>query len=344
VPVKQQTSATRCSLVPSTKALLAYSKHIHSFLSLPLIPLELSNNGLFTELKRRGLIQEVDYDIIKRTISTSVLLSTEFIELLRWFCSIDVIDNKEFIESIFLTIRFRDYNHSQTITLEKIKYYDEFDISPILPLSSNVLPTRIAVYISNDNLTKQLSLTALALDDLLNFYFLEDHKFLLTDRNKIICLFNLISRYWTDIQTSRREQMKTTLSKLECIPTEQGMKLPKESYIRSRILSPDLPIIILNVVEYMNQQHNDGVRIGRRRRVQLNDHSDDRVSTEFLKCIGCRTVHVRSFIAHQNNRSNTPQSIKENFLTFIEYLINVCRNMSEEDIEALKGEPCFAGQ
>ncbi|CAF1395759.1 unnamed protein product [Rotaria sp. Silwood1] len=343
VPVKQPTLPSRLPLVPSSEAFLAYSKYIHSFLSLPLVPLELSNNGLFNELKQRKLLQEVNYDVIKHTLQTCILLSNEFTGLLHWLCSTEVNNDKDFIESIFLTIRFRDNDNSPVITLEKIKHYDEINPSPLLPLPSNVIPSRIAIHISDENFNKHLSLTPLTFDDLLNFYFLGNQKYLFKDRNKVAHLFNLISRYWTDIQLSRKDQMKKILSQIECIPTAKGMKLPKESYIRSQILSPDLPIITMNVVQHMNQINMDGMRVNNRRRIQLNNDSDDRVLDEFLKLIGCRTVHVQSFIAHQNTLSNTPKSIKDSCLIFIQYLIDSYKTMSEEDIAALKQTQCFAG-
>ncbi|CAF1223483.1 unnamed protein product [Rotaria sp. Silwood1] len=325
VPVKQQTLASRLTLSESSKAFLAYSQYIHSFLSLPLVPLEISNNGLFNELKRLQLVQEVNHDVIKRSMKTCILLSNEFIALLRWLCSTEVNNNSNFIESIFSTIRFRDKDKSPIIILEKIKHYDEINPSPLLPLPSSVIPSRIATHISNEDFNKHLSLTPLAFDDLLNFYFLDDQKHLLTDQNKVVHLFNLISKYWNSIQQSQKDRMKQILSQIECIPTQQGMKLPKESYIRSQILSPDLPIIAINVVPNMNPNSKDGVRVNDCRSIQFNNDSDNCVLAEFLKLIGCRTVHVQSFIAHQNTLSNAPKT------------------MSEEDIAALKQTQCFAG-
>ncbi|CAF2928792.1 unnamed protein product [Rotaria sp. Silwood2] len=121
------------------------------------------------------------------------------------------------------------------------------------------------------------------------------------------------------------------------------MKLPKESYIPSRILSSDSPIITMNVIPDMNQISIDGTRVNSHRTIQLDNNSDDHVLAAFLRLIGCRTIHVQSFIAHQNTLSKTPKSIKENCLIFIRYLIDSFQTMSEEDIAALKQTQCFAG-
>jgi hypothetical protein len=280
-------------------------------------------------LKKRHLIQEVNYDIIRRTISTGNLRSNEFVELLHWLCTDEVSNNKEFIQSILSIIRFRDNDDSPINTLKNLKYYNEIILSPLLPLPSNVLPARMTARISKDDLNKHLSLIPLTMDNLLNFYFHDDQKYLLTDPNKVVYLFNLISRHMTDIQPIMSSQMKMKLSKIECIPTDKGMTLPKESYIRSRILSSDVAVITLNVVKDMLAHH---------------DQSDDQVSIGLLKFIGCRTIHVQSFIDNQASGSKGSQSIKENFLVFLHYLIDSHKDMSEEDIEALKKSRCFAGE
>ncbi|CAF0847517.1 unnamed protein product [Adineta steineri] len=79
-------------------------------------------------------------------------------ELLSWLCGSDVSNNKPFMKSIFSTISFRENDRSQITTLKEIKYYDEMNMSPLLPLPVNVLPARIAAHISNDNLNNRLSL------------------------------------------------------------------------------------------------------------------------------------------------------------------------------------------
>jgi hypothetical protein len=73
VPVKRSPSDAKLSLIPSTQAYIANSKYIHSFLSLPLVPYELSKNGLFQALKDRDLIIEVNNELIESTITTTVL-------------------------------------------------------------------------------------------------------------------------------------------------------------------------------------------------------------------------------------------------------------------------------
>ncbi|CAF3589202.1 unnamed protein product, partial [Rotaria sp. Silwood2] len=182
VPVKRSPTDINLSLIPSTQAYIANSKHIHSFLSLPLVPYELSKNGLFQALKDRDLIIEVDNELIESTITTTILLSNQFVEFLHWLSSQNN-DDKQYIKRLLSIVRFRETNNSSIITLEKLKNYDNFNISIILPLPSHVLPASVAAYLSREELQKQLSLIPLTLKDFLHYYLLKNQLYLFTKEN-----------------------------------------------------------------------------------------------------------------------------------------------------------------
>lgn len=333
IPTKSKSSISQFSMLPSSQTYLAYSKHIHSFLSLPLIPYELLQNGLFIELKQRGYIEEISHDFIEIAVSTYDLLAVEFIELLHWLCSTEICNNKKYIQRILSNIRFHDDENSSTVTLEKIKYYDDnINVPLMLPLPANVLPSRIAIHISNDDLNKKLSLQTLPFDNLLDFYLNEKQKYLLSDPDKIICLFNLISKHWTQIDDTKLKRIKNILSAIKCIPTTQGMKIPKESYIPSPILSSDLALITLNVVQNMIEDNSNKL-----------ETSDNRVLIVLLKTIGCRAINVQSYINHLQVESNTTQSSSEQLQMLVQHLLDERINMSDEDIEALQHSKCFPG-
>ncbi|CAF4911822.1 unnamed protein product, partial [Rotaria sp. Silwood1] len=344
VPVKQQSSAT-FSALPSSMSYLADSKYIHSFLSVPLVPLELLNNGLFVELKRRKLINIVNCDDIINFLKQHPLLENEFSELLSWLCSIDCRDNKKFIKTILSTIYFRDNFSPKIITLKNINRYDEINVTSVLPLPSNVIPFRVASNISYEDLNRHLSLTPLTIDDLLNFYLKSDQNYILTNENGVVYVFNLISKYWTHITDNIKDQIKQKLSVLKCIPTKNGMELPKEAYIPSKLISSDLPTIIkMNIVRDMTHVKDDKIVAIGGSKTALNNQPEPYVLDQFLKFIGCRTIHVQSFIDHQKRLAGSFDSITENSLQFIEYLMESSKTMSDEDIKALKQTQCFAGE
>jgi hypothetical protein len=103
------------------------------------------------------------------------------------------------------------------------------------------------------------------------------------------------------------------------------MKIPNESYIKSSNLSSDLSIIKL----YIPQN-------------QLNDKDESieyPLSIEFLKTIGCRSIYVPTL-------TNNIQTSSDHFQTnqnFIEDLLKQRKNMSENDLYALKHNQCIFG-
>ncbi|CAF1417698.1 unnamed protein product [Adineta steineri] len=335
VPVKRSPSDINLSLVSSTEAYIANSKYIHSFLSLPLVPYELSQNGLFQSLKDRDLIIEVTNELIESTIITTILLSNQFVEFLHWLSS-QHHNDKQYIKRLLSIVRFRETIQSPIITLEKLKNYDNFNISTILPLPSHVLPASVATYLSRDELQKQLSLTPLTLKDFLHFYLLKTQQYLFTKENTSTCLLSIISKHSGQLNKTEWNKLKTTLSTMTCIPTNQGMKIPNESYIPSSMLSSDLPVITLNVPQNLtdidNEQEDD--------KQSIIDTMENPVSEEFLKRLGCRTLNVQSFV---HARSSLTNSNAHNMKSLIEHLMEERDNMSEGDFNALKQSECLRG-
>ncbi|CAF1429414.1 unnamed protein product [Rotaria sordida] len=284
------------------------SKYIHSFLSLPLVPYELSQNSLFQILKDRNLIIEIDNKLIESIITTTILLSNQFIEFLHWLFSQNNID-KQYIKYVLSIVRFRETNNSSIIRLEQIKNYDNFNISSILSIPSYVLSTSITTYLSREELEKQLLLTPLTLKDFLHYYLLQNQLYLFTKENTSKCLLHIISKYSGQLNKTEWNKLKTTLSTITCILINQGMKIPNQSYIPSLILSSDLPIITLNLTEDDDKQ-------------SIIENS---VSAEFLKRLGCRTLNVQSFVhARSSSLTNSTSSMK----TLIQHLMEERDNMS----------------
>ena len=338
VPVKKSPSDIKLSLIPSTQAYLANSKHIHSFLPLPLVPYELSKNGLFQALRDRDLIIEVDNELIESTITTTILLSNQFVEFLHWLSS-QKNDDKQYVKHLLSLVRFHETPQSPIITLEKLKNYDNFHISPILPLPSHVLPASVAAYLSREELQKQLSLTPLLLKDFLHFYLLKNQQHLFTKENTATCLLSIISKHSGQLNKTDWNKLKMSLSTLSCIPTSQGMKIPNESYVPSSILSSDLPIITLNVPQNLNEEEEDDDDD----KQSTMENLENPVSGEFLKRLGCRTLNVQSFVHARSSLTNSTSSNSQNMKILIQHLMEERDNMSEGDFNALKQSECLRG-
>ena len=328
VPVKRSPTDIKLSLVPSTQAYIAQSKYVYSFLSLPLIPYELSKSGLFQTLKDRDLIIEVDQALIESTITTTILLANEFVAFLHWLSS-QHLDDKQYIKRLLSIVRFRETAQSSIITLEKLKNFDNFNISPALPLPSHVLPASVAASLSHDELQKQLSLSPWTLKEFLHFYSLKNQQSLFTKEQTSMHLLTILSKHSGQLNKTDWTKLKAMLSTLPCIPTTHGMKVPNDSYIPSSILSADLSIITLNVPQNLTEDDDEELST-----------MDNPVSAEFLKRLGCRTLNVQSFVQARSSSTNTSAS---NIKVLIQHLMDERENMSEGDFNALKSSECLRG-
>jgi hypothetical protein len=329
VPVRRSPSDKHLSLIPSTEAYLTNSKHIQTFLPIALVPFELVKNDFFKTLKSRRWIEEINNEIISTKIHEIILSLDEFVGLLRWLCTNDV-NHKSYIKEVLQQIRYRESRQSNIIKLEKVEYYDSLNINS-LPLPSNVLPSNIVAHIAREDLQKRLSLSSISVKYLIEFYLVESQHYLFENENTSMILLSFISQHWNQFNETETNKIKSILSTIRCIPTTKGMKLTNESYIRSTNLSSDLPIITLFIPQI---SLNDNLK-------QNQEYS---VSIEFLKSIGCRTIHIPTLTNHLNKtQSDIPEENSQTVQNLIQTLLKQRKNLSNNDIIALKNNQCIPG-
>ncbi|CAF1463258.1 unnamed protein product [Adineta ricciae] len=330
VPVRRSPTDTHLVLVPSTEAFLTKSKHIEKFLSIPIVPYEIGKHDFFKILKQRQWIEEIDNDTITKKIQETILLVDEFIGLLRWLCTNDIY-NKSFIKEILSKIRFRHTRQSPIIKLTKIQYFDTFNL-PSLPLPSDVLPSDVVSHLARDDLQRRLSLSPVSIKHLVEFYLADSQHHLFLQDNTSKVLLSFISHHWNKFSETESTRIKTTLSNIKCIPTTQGMKSPNESYIPSASLSSNLPMITLYIPQIVSNKNE----------TESKDHP---VSIELVKSIGCRTIHIPTLsnnAQHTSNDSFTSDD-SQTVQAFVQYLVQQRKNLSENDLRALKHNHCITG-
>lgn len=332
VPVKRSPSDTHLSLIPSSEAFLTTSKYVPSFLPIPIVPYEIGKNDFFKTLKSRRWIEEINSDVIQKTIRTSILSSTEFIALLRWLCSNDV-SNRSYVGQILSHIRFREARQSPVIELKNLEFYDTVNI-PLLPLPNNVLPSNIVNHFAREDLKKRLSLTIVPVKNLVEFYLdQKQHDLLKTEQTSSI-LLSFLSQHWNKLTDVEWSKIKSVLSNVNCIPTSHGMKVPNESYIRSENLSDDLPIVKLYLPQILITKEE-----------KLCESSTDYpVSIEFLKVIGCRTIHIPSLASNHSVQVNSDTGNSQTIQSFIQELLQKRKSLSDADLHALKNSECIVGK
>ncbi|CAF1040266.1 unnamed protein product [Rotaria sordida] len=332
VPVKRSPSDNHLSLIPSTEAFLTNSKHIQAFLPVPLVPFDIGKNNFFKVLKERRWIEEIDNESILIKIHQSIFSFNEFIELLRWLCKYDINNNKSYIKHVLSKIHYRETRQSSIIKLEKIEFYDTLNISS-LPLPSHVLPSNIVSHISREDLQRRLSLTAISAKNLIQYYLAEKQLNLFHNENTSKILLSFICQHWNEFNDTEISQIKNVLCNMKCIPTSQGMKSPNESYIRSSNLSPDLPIITLYIPQLIKDNNQK----------EKQESIDHPVSNEFLKLIGCRTIHIPTSTDTLQATSDISSNNSQTLENFIQDLLKQRKNMSDNDLHALKYNQCITG-
>ncbi|CAF4854390.1 unnamed protein product [Rotaria sp. Silwood1] len=332
VPVKRSPSDNHISLIPSTEAFLTNSKHIQAFLPIPLVPYDIGKNNFFKILKERRWIEEIDNESILIKIHQSIFIFKEFIELLRWLCKYDINNNKSYVKHVLSKIQYRETHQSSVIKLENIEFYDTLNISS-LPLPSNVLPSNIVGHISREDLQRRLLLSPISAKNLIEYYLAEKQLYLFHNENTSKILLSFICQNWNQFNEIESNQIKKILTNIKCIPTNQGMKLPNESYIQSSNLSPDLPIITLYISQFIKDNNQK----------EKHESMDYPVSNEFLKLIGCRTIHIPTITNMSQTTSDNSTNNSQTLENFIQDLLKQRKNMSDNDLHALKHNQCIIG-
>lgn len=317
VPVRRNPSDKHLSLIPSSEAYLSISKHIQSFLPLPLVPFEIGKNQFFKTLKQYNWIKDINQQIIQQQIHQIILSKDEFIGLLRWLCTNDVND-KDFKGNILSLIRYRD---EILIELNQIKYYDQLNL-PSIPLPSNVLPSSIVSHLSREDLQNRLFLSPITLEMLIQFYLSHSNEYLTNEKTSPMIL-SLISSHLNQLNNQFFNIIKEKLSNIKCIPTSAGMNIPNDSYLYSSS-SSSIGLIQLNIPQLKKKE----------------EQSDQYpVSMDFLKSIGCRTIYVAQL---NHSKEEEEENCLPNHL-FIEDLMEKRRNLSENDLKALRNSRCLYG-
>lgn len=329
--MKRSPSDNHLSLIPSTEAFLTNSKHIQLFLPIPLVPFDIGKHNFFKVLKERRWIEEINYDTIRTKIHESILLFDEFIELLRWLCKSDM-NNKAYVKSVLSKIHFRETRQTPVIKLENLEFYDTLNI-PSLPLPLYVLPSSVVGHISREALEKRLSLSAISAKNLIGYYLAESQMHLFQNESTSKILLSFVCQNWNQFNEKESNYVKNFLSTVKCIPTSQGMQKPNESYVPSSNLSPDLPLITLYIPQLAKDKNEKDKQ-------ELTEHP---VTTEFLKLIGCRTIHIPTITINSQNQSNTSLDSSQSVEDFIQGLLKQRKNMSHTDLNALKQNQCITG-
>ncbi|CAG8452410.1 537_t:CDS:10, partial [Dentiscutata heterogama] len=175
---------------------------------------QISINDVFEELKKRTL--DVD----------------EMVALMKWWITRDfsITDHNNFMQLATVNIE------NKVLHLKNIRHFQNPGIiSPGLDVPPNVLPYAISQHFNNKNWT-ELSLVTWAR------YIVEKYKF--KDNPAFAEEFiSTLSRSFKNTKKEDQFAICQLLSKIECIPTQFGVKRPVKTYFPDVTLFSDLPNI-----------------------------------------------------------------------------------------------------
>lgn len=327
VPVRSSSNGTSFTLFSSSSAFLSTSPDLEAFLSLPLVPFELIQCGLFSQLKKTAKIREITNEEIISALSKQVIDSEGLIHLMRWLRK-EHNNDKTFLYHVRDVTRFQESHNSSVVLMKQIQYYDGYQVSKHLPLPTFCLPASIACQFSADDLRLYFSLNTFPLQSYLQFYLSPEQLYLFCNARTSEDLLRFFCKYSSQLTESDWKILKDKLGQIKCILTSQGMKFPNESYIPSSFSNDDVPLITFQFSTSAKDKEHD-----------------PSIFTTFLKRIGCRMCDVRLMLNARNHRqagqSEAPSTA--NMKEMIRSLLAERSELSENDLKALREEKFLTG-
>ncbi|KAI5849605.1 hypothetical protein DFP73DRAFT_541210 [Morchella snyderi] len=291
---------------------------------MPLLPekLEKEASVLVAQLKEMGMLTEITISDIRRELGDKALSGEQLGFFLKWLAGkrlkdeLDVVGVKSLLEVAVATTAVADSDGESfgiPISLGSIKFYiNAQKLSADIPAPPDCLPF---------NVTKSLTkpqLDALGWEELGVTYWLQyicvKASALPVEQNIQLSakfaqsVLAIISKGWEQLPPNSKENIVILLKDKTCIPTRQGMKVPRESYFNTVKLFSDLPL-----VESMH-----GVR------------------DKLLVALGVRkTVDLKLVFERLMNGSQAGV-VKWSHVDLIKYLTSVGEDIPREDITKLK--------
>ncbi|CAG8620630.1 1577_t:CDS:10 [Dentiscutata erythropus] len=197
----------------------------------------------------KASISDVFEELKNRTRNQCEMSQNEMVALMNWWI-IFRWRQQNFPKSVYdklmqlAVVRIENKN----VCLKVIRYFQNPEvIRPGLDIPPEVLPYAISKYFDGRELQKSFNWTELTLVTWTQ-YIIKKHN-LKYDPVFAEKFINVLSQGFKSLEMKDRSTICQLLSEIECIPTQFGMKKPKESYFPDETLFSDLPNVSINVNE-----------------------------------------------------------------------------------------------
>ncbi|CAG8599070.1 18033_t:CDS:2, partial [Acaulospora morrowiae] len=252
-----------------------------------------------------GILRKLDINDVFVELESRVLETEEASALLKWwvdYCNKGdpPVTKDEISKFVYLTVVRTD----KDIPFRTIKYFlNPTTISPELEVPSSVIPHSISKSFKQTDLKKWFgSWVELSLDTWVEFIVSKPELEINSDfAEKVL---GVIARGINKCASMKQELIKKLLCQKRCIPTNKGMRLPKEAYFPKVNLFPDLPIVSLRNLTPVNDLL---------KKLNVRSHVD-------LQLIFDRLVNQGSW----------------NHIRLLKYLVSISSDLKDEDKETLR--------
>lgn len=292
---------------------------------MPLLPERLEKEApvFVSQLKEMGLLTEITISDIRRELGDKALSGEQLGLFLKWLAGkrlkdeLDTTGVRSLLGAAVATTSASDLKGESfgvPISLGTVKYYiNAQKLAADIPIPPDCLPF---------NVTKSLTkpqLEALGWEELGISYWLQyicaQASVLPVEQNIQLSpkfaqhVLVIISKGWEQLPAGGKDAIIALLKDRTCIPTKQGMRIPREAYFNTVKLFSDLPL-----VESM--------------------HS---VRDKLLAALGVRkTVELKLVFERLMSGSQAGGTVKWSHVDLIRYLTSVRDDIPREDITKLK--------
>lgn len=316
-------------VLPSTKVRLAGG--VDFLDNLPMLPPKLIAGApdFVQILKRGGYVGEITITDIKHELSDKPLSDKKAVQFLKWLAKevgsgeMDEFQAKMLLDNV-IVLPPKPSEKSEKpggpedapFALMAVRYYASTESTTTprfgedLPLPPTCLPHFISRELTGPEL-KSLAWTELGIPEWLAFVINSREKLPVEQcltkappfANQVLAL---ISKDWDKLVPTIKAYVLECLKDLPCIPTKQGMKIPRESYLPVVKLFSDLPII----------------------------HGLQGVKERFLVALGVRKTVELELVFRR--LTDGVDGEKWSHVDLLKYLISVREDIPSEDMKKLR--------
>ncbi|KAF1810960.1 hypothetical protein P152DRAFT_515374 [Eremomyces bilateralis CBS 781.70] len=231
--------------------------------SIPIVPQIImeESGGFFQALFSRGMLSAVTIPDIRKELESRVLSESEAIQMLRWAASeqnegLSQAVVKDIVTRAVMTLKNVDAAPSKNQDGDSGRVLMLGSINTYLPNSVTFSDITIPEHTIPLQLSKQLTKKEMVIfgwEELHVTSWLEyvvetapkDGPTSLSNPDYVVRILGVLSRQWGSIPTAAKDKIVAMLSNRPILPTNKGMKTPKEAYFPQAARSfPDLAVIV----------------------------------------------------------------------------------------------------